>query len=203
MAAGYVPLTVERSIDHVVVPLCVSVPMSPFVIGAVIVSYDDVNIDVGLNEIVPVDVVPAGIVPAGIPAPPVDENADWRPADIPVAEAPGHPCRRPDPTGHPQPAILRVIYPPPIVEGGPTPGEVRRPGPAVFVVPHPSALRIGSPAMPHATRLPDTTVGRQVIPASIGRQIVMEIGSVRIRVRIGRLCLGRRGTNGEAHQKGH
>ncbi len=129
----------------------------------------------------------------------------WRPTNETIPGAPAYPGRSPHSARYPGPATVVVVKKPAtIMEGNPTPGLVRDPGPAKVIGENPISQGIRLPIGCY-TGVPDPAIGSNLPPLAIRRQLVVEKADVYAHPGLGRRAAqegqaGRiNGTKGAVH----
>src|SRR5256885_6224218 len=97
------------------------------------------------------------------------------PSREPVAESPGYPGRRPDPTRKPCPPGSAQVGPAAVVVGRPRPGLAAHPRPS-GVRAHPAAVPVRVPGIRDCGGHPHRAVVRRIDPASVAVETFVEIG---------------------------
>ncbi len=110
----------------------------------------------------------------------VGPRRQWCPAAVRVRKTPAHPCRRPSQVRKPNPAIPVMPVPPPVMKRRPTPRIIRAPIPAGVRV-HPlAALPIRPPLIieDDDVRLPTPSVTLQCDPCAIRGECVIKVNDL-------------------------
>ena len=105
----------------------------------------------------------------------------WRercPADMIVGRPPGHPRRRPDVSGYPEPAITVVIAPAAVMIGGPAERFVGNPIPPIVVRIDPATLLVGSPVCIDVGWQEYEPMTLALHPTAMGREFIEKHGDI-------------------------